>query len=230
MEAFLTPQSLKHTIYGEKCIYRRYWHVWNKIHQQWVVLWMDNWYKKQLTTNPDKNDGSLNATALAVLLLRDAPRYWLGHPSLEELERRVPVVARMLVNTEGTFARILRDLGFASTRPVVRNIRAPLDIIRPVPAKRPDWRPLCLSKEKVSGNVSLLNLLQFTRDLAQHTRPAVPVLCDDNIHYHICKMMYGEKTTGWNVWLFLRSHPILCVFGHAYKFALHKDFAHFGRL
>ena len=24
METFLTPQSLKHTIYGEKCIYRRY--------------------------------------------------------------------------------------------------------------------------------------------------------------------------------------------------------------
>ena len=27
METFLTPQSLKHTIYGEKCIYRRYWYV-----------------------------------------------------------------------------------------------------------------------------------------------------------------------------------------------------------
>ena len=26
METFLTPQSLKHTIYGKKCIYRRYWH------------------------------------------------------------------------------------------------------------------------------------------------------------------------------------------------------------
>ena len=26
MEAFLTPQSLKHTIYGKKYIYRRYWH------------------------------------------------------------------------------------------------------------------------------------------------------------------------------------------------------------
>ena len=25
MEAFLTPQALKHTIYGKKCIYRRYW-------------------------------------------------------------------------------------------------------------------------------------------------------------------------------------------------------------
>ena len=100
---------------------------------------MDNLYNKQFTTNPDKKDKSLNATALAVLLLKDAPRYWHGHPSLEELERRVPVVARMLGNTEGTFARILRDLGFASTRPVVRNIRAPLDIIRPVPAKRPHW-------------------------------------------------------------------------------------------
>ena len=26
METFLTPQSLGHTIYGKKCIYRRYWH------------------------------------------------------------------------------------------------------------------------------------------------------------------------------------------------------------
>ena len=201
--------------------------TWNKIHQQWVVLWMDNWYNKQFTTNPDKNDKSLNATALAVLLLRDAPRYWHGHPSLEELERRVPVVARMLGNTEGTFARILRNLGLASKRPVVRNIRAPLDIIRSVPAKRPHWRAPCLTKEKVSGNVSLLNLLQFTRDLAQHTQPVVPVLCDENIHYRICKMMYCEKTTGWNVRLFLRSHPILYGFWHAYKFCVTQTFRSF---
>ena len=201
--------------------------TWNKIHQQWVVLWMDNWYNKQFTTNPDKNDKSIDATALAVLLLKDAPRYWHGHPSLEELERRVRVVARMLGNTEGTFARILRDLGSTSTRPVVRNIRAPLDIVCPVPAKTLHWRPLCLSKEKESGEVSLLNLLQFTRDLAQHTRPVVPVLCDENIHYRICKMMYGEKTTGWNVRLFLRSHPILYGFWHAYKFCVTKTFRSF---
>ena len=201
--------------------------TWNKIHQQWVVLWMDNCPKQQFTTNPDKKDKSLTATALAVLLLRDAPRYWHGHPSLEELERRVPVVARMLGNTERTFAHILRDLGIASTRPVVRNIRAPLDIIRPVAAKRPHWGPLCLSKEKVSGNVSLLNLLQFTRDLAQHTRPFVPVLYDENIHYCICKMMYDEKTSGWNVRLFLRSHPILYGFWHAYKFCVTQTFRSF---
>ena len=46
---------------------------------------MDNWYDKQFTTNLDKNEKSLNATALAVLLLQDAPRYWHGHPSPEEL-------------------------------------------------------------------------------------------------------------------------------------------------
>ena len=201
--------------------------TWNKIQQQWVVLWMDNCYDKQFTTNPDKNDKSLNATALAVLLLRDAPRYWHGHPSLEELERRVPVVARMLGNTEGMFARILRDLEFASTRPVVRIIRAPLDIIRPVPRKRPHWPPLCLIKEKVRGNVSLLNLLQFTRDLAQHTRPGVPVICDENIYYSIFKMMYGKKTMGWNVPLFLRSHPILYGFWHGYKFCVTQTFRSF---
>ena len=101
---------------------------------------MDNWYNKEITRNPDKNDKSLNTTALAVLLLRDAPRYWHCHPSLKELEQRVPIVARMLANTEGTFARIVLDLGFASTRPVVRNIRAPLDIL-----------PMCLPRDRIGG-------------------------------------------------------------------------------
>ena len=196
----------------------------NKIDQQWVVLWMDNWYNKRFTTNPHKTDKSLNATALAVVLLRDAPCYWHGHPSLEELKRRVLIVARMLENTERSFARILRDPGFASRRPVVQNIRAALDIHRPVPAKRPDWRPLCLSKKVASSKVSLLNLLQFTGDLAQHTRPVVPVLCDEKIHYRICKMMYGEKTTGWNGCLFLRSHLILYGSWHAYKLCVSETF------
>ena len=78
----------------------------------------------------------------------------------------------------------------------MRNIRAPLDIFRAVPAKRPHWRPLCLDKEKMSSSASLLNLLQFTRDSVQHTRPVVPVLCHKNIHYRICKLMFDEKTTG----------------------------------
>ena len=121
----------------------------DKIYQQWVVLWMDNWDNKEFTTSHDKNDKTLNATAMAVLLLRDAPRYCHGHPSLKELERRVSIVARMLGKTQGTFVRILCDLGLASTRLVVRNIRAPLDIIGEVPARRPLWRPVCLSKEKI---------------------------------------------------------------------------------
>ena len=109
----------------------------------------------------------------------------------------------------------------------MRNIRAPLDINRPVPAKRPHGRSLCLSREKVSSNVSLLNLLQFTRALAEHSRPVVPVLCNENIHYRICKMMYGEKTTGWNVRSFLRSHPISYGFRHAYKFCVTQTFRTF---
>ena len=48
--------------------------TWNKIHQQWVVLWVGNWYNRLFATNADKNDKSLNAM-LAVLLLRDASRY-----------------------------------------------------------------------------------------------------------------------------------------------------------
>ena len=114
-------------------------------------------------------------------------------------------------------------------RPVVRNTRAPLDIIRPVPVKRRHWRPLCLSKEKVSSNVSLLNLLQFIRDLAQNTRPVVPVFCAENIHYRICKMMHGGKKNCWNVRVFLRSPPIYILYGfwHAYKFCVTQTFRSF---
>ena len=130
-------------------------------------------------------------------------------------------------NTEGTFACILGDLGFASTRPVVRNIRAQLDIIRPVPAKRPHWRPLCLSKEKISSNVSLLNLLQFSRGLAQHRPTSCACFMYENLHYRISKMMYGEKTTGWNVRLFLRSHHILYGFWHANNFCVTQTFRSF---
>ena len=39
--------------------------------------------------------------------------------------------------------------------------------------------------------------------------------------------MYGEKTTGWNVRLFLRSLPILYVFWHAYKFYVTQTFRSF---
>ena len=148
---------------------------WVPLHQQWVVLWMDNWYDKQFTTNPDKNDKGLNATALAVWLLRNAPRYWHGHPSLQGLGRRVSLIACMLGNTKGTFARILRDLGFASTRPVVRKIRALLDIICEVPAKRPQWQPLCLRQEKVSINVSLLDL--YCTAVHQGVGPTHPASC-----------------------------------------------------
>ena len=55
----------------------------------------------------------------------------------------------------------------------------------------------------------------------------MPVLCDENIHYRICKMIYGEKPTGWNVRLFLRSHPILYGFWHAYKFCVKQTFRSF---
>ena len=101
-------------------------------------LFEGHWYNKQLTTNPNKSDKSVNATALAMLLLHDAPRYWHGHPKVERLEQCILIVARMLRNREGSFARILRDLGFVNPPSVVRSIRAPLEVMRQVPAKRPN--------------------------------------------------------------------------------------------
>ena len=91
---------------------------------------------------------------------------------------------------------------------MVKNFRAPVDVICDLPSQRPSWRQLTLSKEKVSGNPSLLILLQCTRDLRAHTKTVVLVLCDENSHYRICKLMYGENNVGWNFRLFLLYHPV----------------------
>ena len=113
-------------------------------------MWIDSCYNKQFTTNLPM--ASLNSTTLAVLLLCDAIRCWHAHPSVEELEGHVPIAVRMLGNNEGSFARILRDLCFCSPQPVVQHIRAQLDLMRQVPAKRPHWRRLYVTKEKVRIN------------------------------------------------------------------------------
>ena len=61
---------------------------------------MDNWYNTRFTIHPDKTNRSLNATTLAVPQLLAAPAHWHGHSTVEQLEKRVPIVACMLTNTE----------------------------------------------------------------------------------------------------------------------------------
>ena len=66
-----------------------------------------------------------------------------GHLHLGKDECRIRTVVCVLSKTKAKFQHILRDSGFAIAR---------LDATRLVSAKKPPWRPLCLTNEKIGSN------------------------------------------------------------------------------
>ena len=145
---------------------------------------MDNWYREQYTAHPDESDRSQNCTAMAVLQLKQRPTYCAGHPAIEDLAAQITSVARALQQRETRVPQTLRDMGYADgCVPDTGNTRALLDVTRGTrTVQAPVWRPLALSKEKLTGGVGLLNLLHFANDTAQQTNRVLSPLVDEKIH------------------------------------------------
>ena len=86
------------------------------------------------------------------------------------------------------------------------------------------WRPFALSKDKVTGGVGLLNLLQFAKDIAIQTNKVLLLLVDENIHYRIRKFLYGAKNHRWNMLAYLPYVPVVYGAWHAYKYVVTHTF------
>ena len=131
-----------------------------------------------------------------------------GAKALQQRERRIPQTLRDIGYADG----YVRDTG---------NVRAPLDVRRDTrTVQAPVWRPFALSKEKVTGGVGLLNLLQFAKDTAQQTNRVLPLLVDENIHYGILSLFYGAKNQRWNMRAYLEYVPGVHGVWHAYKYVV----------
>ena len=200
--------------------------TWSLVLSSCCVLWIDNWYRAQYTTHPDKSDRSQNCTAMAVLQLRQRPTHWAGHPAIEDLATRITTVARALQQRERRIPQTLRDMGYADgCAPDTGNVRAQFDVrgdTRTVQA--PVWRPFALSKEKVTDGVGLLNLLHFAKGTAQQTNRVLLLFVDENIHYRILKLFYGAKNQRWNMHAYLRYMPVVYGVWLAYKFIVTHTF------
>ena len=189
------------------------------------VLWIDNWYRAQYTTHPDKSDRSQNCTAIAVLQLKQRPTYWAGHPAIEDLAARITTVAQALQQRERRMPQTLHDMGYADgSVPDTGNGRAPLDVRRDTMTVQAPLRPFALLGEKVTGGVGLFNLLQFAKDISQQTNRVLPLLVHENIHYGILNSLYGAKNQRWNMPAYLRYVPVVYGVWHAYKFAVTHTF------
>ena len=200
--------------------------TWTGVLASCCVVWIDNWYRAQYTTHPDESDRSQNCTGIAVLQLKQRPTDSAGDPAIEALAAQITTVARALQPRKRRIPHTLHDNGYADgCVPDTGNVRAPSDVRRDTTTKQaPVWRLFALLKEKVTGGVGLLNLLQFAKNTAQQTNRVLPLLVDKNIHYRRLKLLYGAKNQRWNMRADLQYVLVVYSVSHAYKFIVTHAF------
>ena len=116
-----------------------------------------------------------------------------GHLSFGDLVDRVAVVTQELLPIPGNLGR--EAAGVLAGRPLQREwIRVPLDLPRRNVRSLP-WQPFVLSQLKVSANEDLVGLMHELRQFQRHTLHSLPLLSDENIHYRLSKLLYGQTTS-----------------------------------
>ena len=200
--------------------------TWALVLASCCLLRIDNSYWAQYKAHPDESDRSQDYTAMAVLQLKQRPTYREEDPAIEDLAARITTAALPLQQRERRISQTLRAMGYADGCVLyARNVRAQLDVGRDTTlVQAPVWRPFALSKEKVTGGVGLLNLLQFANDTAQQTNRVLPLLVDENIHFRILKLLYGAKHQRCMMRAYLRHIPVVYSVWHAYKFVVTHTF------
>ena len=200
--------------------------MWTLVLASCWVLWMDNCYRAQYTTNSDKSDRSQNCTSMAVLQLKKRPTYWAGHRTTEDLASRLTTVVRAPDQRKAGISKTLRDVGYADgCVPDAANVRASLDVKRDTTGVQAQvWHLFALSKEMVTGGVSLFNLLHSAKDTAQRTDRGVLPLVDANMHYRILKLWYVAKNQRFNMRAYLRHVAIVYLVWHAYRCLVTQPF------
>ena len=202
--------------------------MWDFIHQQQCVLWLDNWCMLRWGTDPTNPEYTQNVTALAVLNLdtllerpittrsTTVPHY-PGHPDLAYLIRHVEGAAALC--TSSALRLHGRVDAINQLDPVASDIRVPLDVRRNA-VRSLRWRPLSLTEQTVSANLDLLGILESVRDLQRRTTRQLPLLVDENIHYRVLRLMYSTTFAAYDMRRYLADVPLVYGIWHAYKHTL----------
>jgi hypothetical protein len=169
--------------------------LWSSCDDQQIVVWLDNWYRKRFTTDPRNNDMSLNVSVVAVLHIPEIPMF-PGYKSLRDLVTGIPVVlhqllkvaARINIGVQSVVEEDL-DVGF---------IRVPLDVQRKG-MRSLQWTPYFLTEESVSSQKDLVSIILSLDAIQKHTKRALPLLVDMDIHYRLMKLIYGTSTAEFDV-------------------------------
>jgi hypothetical protein len=196
--------------------------LWRELGGRPTVLWYDNFWKRQLTSNPSQPIRTYNCTVMATMALpaQPPPAPFPGYPSLAQLLQRLPAVAAALA--DATAGRVVSLVAVVAAVPLqAHEFRIPLDLPRPA-ARAPVWTPLSVSDDIVSAQVGLLRVLRFLREgVLTHVRPPLPLLVDTNLWYRQLKLVYGRGAQRWDGAAALEGLPPLYGVWHPYKQVLH---------
>jgi hypothetical protein len=160
-----------------------------------VIVWLDNWYRKRFGTDPRQSDMSLNVSVLAILRISEIPIF-NGHKSLRDV---ISGISSLTLQLSRAPARLLSGVAKVNAEDLQPEwIRVPLDVHR-TGMRSLQWMPYLLTEYTVSCQADLLSILHDLRDLQAHTRRAVPLLVDMDIHYRVMKLMYGVATSEYSL-------------------------------
>ena len=179
--------------------------LWDSLFDTQVVLWLDNWYRRRFSCVPQRNDVSLNVSAMAVLSITDIPLF-PGYLGLDVVVARVRGVAQRIA---AAGERLHEGVGRITSEDLKPEwIRVPLDVQR-TGMRSLQWLPYQLTEETVSSQIDLLNILESIRTLHNQTRRVVPLLVDMDIHYRILKLIYSASTVHRNFAQSMSQTPVL---------------------
>lgn len=162
--------------------------LWVSMLGRQIVLWLDNWYRRRFSCDPQRNDMSLNVSAMAVLHITSIPLF-PGYPCLGDVLDNVSNVAGRIAAASARLIGGVDMIVGEGLRP--EWIRVPLDVHREG-MRSLQWLPYILTEESVSSQLDLLSILESIRSLHNQTRRVVPLLVDMDIHYRILKLIYGS--------------------------------------
>ena len=157
-----------------------------------------------------------DCTVFGMLRVHQHPPF-PGLPAVSELVGRRLELGRELLDYHDTF---LQTLSYVQTMGLVAgDIRVPLDVVRST-GNSPRWCPLAVSACPVTSQVGLIRMLGWCEEISQHAALPLPLCVDENIHYRLLKLAYGQKTHRYDFRGVLARCPPLYGVWHAYKYVV----------
>ena len=188
--------------------------LWESMRGVQVVMWVDNYYRRRIGSNPAVGYAPLSASVFSVL--HTDPMRMCPSPLTHE---ELAASRHLLHEAFERAAVIVRDIlpTLVAEHVPLEEIRVPLDVER-THVRSPQWSPFQLTKENVSTSDEFVKVLHHLREnVLPHLRPPMPLLCDVNLYYRLMKLVYGRGYAQWDVAHGLRFTPPVFGCWHLYK-------------